>query len=237
MSFRFRPVLALATLAALVALLALGAWQLERRAWKRALIAEAELNSNGPAIAFDEAVARARAGERAEYQRVELRGVFAHDLEARIFGTEGGAAGAYLFTPLDAPAPDGGRRFVYVNRGFVPETVDAGSVSRPEGEVRVEGLFRAGEVRTGFSAFFAPEDQPSDNLWFTRDPLRLAAHHGLETVPFLIDSAGLESAGSWPKGGTTRLDFPNRHLEYALTWFGLAGALLAVYLAMSVKRR
>jgi surfeit locus 1 family protein len=32
-------------------------------------------------------------------------------------------------------------------------------------------------------------------------------------------------------------DIPNRHLEYALTWYGLAAALLGVYAAMLFRRR
>jgi surfeit locus 1 family protein len=34
----------------------------------------------------------------------------------------------------------------------------------------------------------------------------------------------------------TRLDLPNRHLEYAVTWYGLAVALLAVYGVLVVQR-
>jgi surfeit locus 1 family protein len=56
-------------------------------------------------------------------------------------------------------------------------------------------------------------------------------------VPFIVDAEldpGLP--GGFPKGGVTRLELPNRHLEYALTWYGLAAALVAVFAAFAVTR-
>ncbi|MGE0410058.1 MAG: SURF1 family protein [Amphiplicatus sp.] len=234
--FHLRPLLTISTLIALAILVSLGVWQLQRREWKLDLIAHAEARLAEAPIPFDNAVERAAAGENMEYAPVSATGVYAHDLAARVFGTLDGEAGFFLFTPLDAPAAAGGRRFVYVNRGFVPERV-AGAASEPRGEVVVNGLFRRAETPSGLAALFRPDDEPADNLWFARDPLRLAVRHGIETAPYYIDSSGAENSGAWPKGGTTRLDFPNRHLEYALTWFGLAAALAGVYAAASFERR
>ncbi|MEX0644231.1 MAG: SURF1 family cytochrome oxidase biogenesis protein [Parvularculaceae bacterium] len=239
MRFRFRPVLAVCAAAGVAVLVSLGVWQLERLAWKRDLIARTELRLAAAPITFDEAVARSLAGENMEYAPVVLDGVYAHDLEARVFGSLKGEAGAYVLTPLDVPAPGGGRRFIYVNRGFVPQRLvksETRAESDVKGEVAVDGLFRAAETPSGFAKLFQPADQPEDNLWFVRDPARLAAHHQIETVPYYVDSSGAENPAPWPKGGTTRLEFPNRHFEYALTWFGLAAALVGVYLAFSLKR-
>lgn len=240
MIFRARPGLIVATSIALVILCSLGIWQLQRLEWKTALIAQITERLAADPIAFDDALARAKAGENMEYQPVFLSGVYAHDLESAVFGTYDGAPGVYVFTPLDAPAPaTGGRRFVYVNRGFEPQKV-RGEAQRREGdvasEVRVEGLWRRAERRSGFEKWLAPKDQPQDNLYFIRDPAVLAARHSIEVPPFYIDSFGRENAAPWPKGGTTRVDIPNRHFEYALTWFGLAAALLGVFLVFSIRR-
>lgn len=240
MSFRFRPVLTVFVAAAFAGLVALGLWQLERREWKLDLIEKSEARIAAEPIDFDEAVARARVGEDMEYQPVIVAGVYAHDLEAPVFGTLDGKPGAYIFTPLDAPdTQTGGRRFIYVNRGFVPQKLLAPE-TRPEGEVRgdvkVRGLFRYAERRSGFAKLLGADDQPDQNLWFLRSPQKLAARHNIDTVPYYVDSSGAENLGAWPRGGTTQLDFFNRHLEYALTWFALAGALLGVYAAFSLKR-
>jgi surfeit locus 1 family protein len=240
MTFHFRPVLTLFAALGFAVLIALGVWQLQRREWKLDLIERAEARLAAEPISFDDAVARAAAGEDMEYQPIFVSGVYAHDLEAPVFGTLGGDPGAYIFTPLDAPGSDGGRRFIYVNRGFVPQRLIA-LETRAEGDVKgeatVRGLFRSAEHPASFAKMFRPADQPEQNLWFTRDPERLAARHNIETVPYYIDSSGAENPAARPKGGTTQLDFFNRHLEYALTWFALAAVLAGVYLAFSLKRR
>ncbi len=64
----------------------------------------------------------------------------------------------------------------------------------------------------------------------------MAEVHGLENVmPFSIDADGSEVPGGLPRGGQTRLIFTNDHLGYAVTWFGLAIALLGVYLAFHIR--
>jgi surfeit locus 1 family protein len=240
MSVRAGPALIAATIIALSILLSLGVWQLQRLDWKRDLIERMNARLAAAPIAFDEALARALSGEKMDYQPVFLNGVYAHDLESAVFGTYSGAAGVYVFTPLDAAdASTGGRRFVYVNRGFAPQDFrdpEARVEGLVAGELRVEGLFRSAESRSGVAKWVAPKDQPSDNLYFTRDPVTLAARHSLDAPAFYIDSFGRESAGPWPKGGVTRVDIPNRHFEYALTWFGLAAALSGVVAAFVLKR-
>ncbi|MEQ8935129.1 MAG: SURF1 family protein, partial [Amphiplicatus sp.] len=144
MTFKFRPALALAVAVAVAILIALGVWQLQRREWKLDLIHQTERLSEAPPIPFDDALARVAAGENMEYAPVYLNGVYAHDLEARIFGTLDSVAGVYVFTPLDTPDPKfGGRRFVYVNRGFAPQAFNDPATREegaPHGELTVRGL-------------------------------------------------------------------------------------------------
>ncbi|MCB2114340.1 MAG: SURF1 family protein [Parvularculaceae bacterium] len=240
MKFAFRPGLSIAVFIAFAILCALGLWQLQRLEWKRGVIAAmAERMASAP-ISFDEALAREAAGENMEYQPVFLNGVYAHEFEARVFGTYGGAAGVYVFTPLDTGDPRSpARRFVYVNRGFAPqdfrdaETRADGAV---EGALHIVGLFRRAERKRSLEAFFAPADQPEDNLFFIRDPEVLAAGRAIAAPEYYVDSSGAENPARWPKGAITRIDIPNRHFEYALTWFGLAAALVGVFLVYSRRR-
>ncbi len=228
----FRPALAMtaATIASLIVLVMLGVWQLQRLEWKLDLIAKIETRTDAAPVAFEDGLGIMLAGEDAEYLPVRLEGVFDHDNEIHLYANYEGAQGYFVITPLmreDAPA-------VLINRGFVPSAYKDPS-TRPtgliEGPVAIEGLFRI----SGDAGAFTPDDQPEDNIWFTRDAARMAAHLGVAAAPAFVDSDGAENLGGWPQGGVTRIEFRNSHLGYAITWFGLAAALLGVYVAYHVK--
>jgi surfeit locus 1 family protein len=240
MNFRLRPGLAIAAALAFAALCALGTWQLQRRGWKQELIASTQARLAAAPIPFDYAVSRALAGENMEYQPVYLDGAYANDRESFVFGTHDGAPGVYVFTPLGArDLSRNGRRFVYVNRGFAPQDFKERNTRRDgliEEEIVVRGLFRSAEVKRGLEKWLAPENQLQDNLFFLRDPKVFAQQSALEVPSFYIDAFVETPAAAWPQGGLTRVEFPNRHLEYALTWFGLAATLLGVFAVYSLKR-
>ncbi len=227
---KFRPLTGatLAFLPALALLLALGVWQLERREWKLALIAEMTAQLSEPPVSL-ETLARARAdGEKVNYRPVVTRGRFDHKRELHLFRpSREGEGGYHIITPLlrDEGLP------VLVDRGFVPPTRlepatrAAGNV---EGEVRLRGIAREGE-RGGP---FTPANEAEKNLWFTRDASAMGAAVGFPQVePFFIEADAAENPGGFPQGGQTVVALRNPHLGYALTWFGLAGALTFVYLA------
>lgn len=240
MSLSIRPGLLVATTIAFGILCSLGVWQLHRLEWKRGLIAQITDRLSAQPISFDEALVREDAGENMEYQPVFLDGVYENEIESSVFGTYEGAPGVYLFTPLrPEDLSSVAANYVFINRGFVPQAFkepQSRTDSLVDGPVRVEGLFRHAEKRRGFEKWLAPADQPDDNLYFVRDPLILAMRPSINVPAFYVDSNGRESAAPWPKGGLTRIDIPNRHLEYALTWFGLAAALIGVFIAYSLKR-
>jgi surfeit locus 1 family protein len=99
-------------------------------------------------------------------------------------------------------------------------------------------------------AWFVAENDPARNVWFWPDLAAMTASafpggpqkaaEGPQkpvSLAFAIDAdAKPEPPGGLPRGGVTRLDLPNRHLEYALTWYGLAATLVGVYLAFAVSR-
>jgi len=79
-------------------------------------------------------------------------------------------------------------------------------------------------------SFFLPDNRPDLNLWFWVDLPAMARADGIgEPAPFYIDADKTPNPGGWPKGGVTRLDLPNDHLQYAITWFALAIALVVIY--------
>ncbi|QFR31632.1 SURF1 family protein [Ancylobacter sp. TS-1] len=236
---RLLPV-ALAALAAFGVLVGLGIWQLERLAWKESLIAQVEARIHeAPANLPDEAEWPRVSFAEDEYRRVTAQGRFRHDLEVQVYALidaapdGSGGPGYWVVTPL--ALADGA--YVLVNRGFVPVDRRAPS-TRPEGQVdgvvTVTGLLRMPEE----AAMFTPPNDAAKDSWFVRDPEAVAAAKGiLRVAPFLIDADATPNPGGLPRGGLTRISFPNRHLEYALTWFGLAGSLLAVFAALIWSRR
>lgn len=228
----------LAALVALAILLGLGTWQLQRLAWKNDLVARIEARAHGEpgAISPESAWDRFSAGEE-EYRRVRLTGTFLHDREALVHGLMSASRGQpvqgfYVLTPLRLV--DGSH--VIVNRGFVPtELRDPASraAGQVPGEATVTGLVRAPEAR----APFVPENEPARDRWFTRDPAAIATARGLARVaPFLVDADATPVPGGWPRGGQTALRLTNNHLQYAVTWFGIALTLVGVFAAFAWRR-
>jgi surfeit locus 1 family protein len=75
-----------------------------------------------------------------------------------------------------------------------------------------------------------PDNRPDLNYWFWVDIPAMSAAAGLDHVaPYYIDADATPNPGGWPKGGVTRLTLPNNHLQYAITWFSLAVALIVIY--------
>ena len=141
-----------------------------------------------------------------------------------------GGPGYLVMTPLKLA--DGAT--VLVNRGFVPEAQKAAAGDGlGGGETTVVGLMRASETRN----WFTPSDDPASGQWFTRDVAAIARAEGLtRTAPFFIDADAGPDPAALPEGGETILAFPNNHLSYALTWFGMAAALVGVFVAYAASR-
>jgi surfeit locus 1 family protein len=231
--------MALAVLVAFATLLSLGVWQLERKAWKEGIIAQIEARAYGPALAApppDEWPRWSAAAD--EYRRVRLSGTFLHDKEVLVHGLMAArrgspAQGFYVFTPFALA----GGGIVMVNRGFVPtELRDPGrrAAGQLAGETTVTGLARAPETR----GWFLPENEPARDSFFVRSLADMQAARSLAGLaPFYVDADATPNPGGWPRGGQTRLSLPNDHLQYALTWFGLALTLVGVVAAAFWRHR
>ena len=92
--------------------------------------------------------------------------------------------------------------------------------------VAVTGIVRVPETQ----GTFMPDNEVGANRWFWRDLDAMARSIGAaEVAPFYLEAEKSDVPGGWPEGGQTRVDLPNNHLQYAITWFLLAAALLIVY--------
>jgi len=221
-------------------LIALGIWQLERKAWKENLIATlAERMSAPPSrlplpeqwAGLDQA--------RDEFRRVAMRGEFKPGREARVYS--GAAAlredvkgpGYFAFSPMQLP--DGST--VAVNRGYVDNpNPDASlkSLALPKSGAEIVGALRWPE-QPGW--FVAPYSDRQD-LWFARDHRAMAARYGWgEVAPFYVEMESPAPPGGMPRPGPLTVKLRNEHFGYALTWFGLAAVLLGVFAFWLRSRR
>jgi surfeit locus 1 family protein len=232
---------AILTLAALAVLVSLGNWQLRRLAWKEDLIARATARPNEPVQPLPtELEWPSYEVTEGEYRPFRLSGHFLNDKEALVFTSlpdprgKYGGPGFWVVTPF--ALSEGGT--VFVNRGFVPQGRE---LSKDRGEspenapTEVVGLMRPSEPR----GMFTPADRPDENVFYARNVSDLAAAKDLSppVAPFTIDLTAAEiPPGGLPQAGETRMSFTNNHLQYAITWYGLAAALLAVF-AVYVRAR
>lgn len=227
----------LAALAGLALLISLGNWQMQRLAWKDGLIAAIADRAHAEPVPLAAAEERAARGEDVEYTRVAVAGHFVNDREMHLYALDDvHGPGFHVITPLRL----GDGSMVLVNRGFVPNDLKDPArrgAGRLSGVVKVTGLLRHPDTQ----GMFDPPNDAARNIWYWRDiDAMAAAAAGPEAARVhrsIIDAeADPAVPGGWPKGGTTRLELPNRHLEYALTWYGLAAALVAVFVVFAVGR-
>ncbi len=231
-------VLTIATLFGTVFLLGLGTWQVQRMHWKTGLVAKLEARAAAEPVSLPTAREMlTRSGDDIRFLRVTAGGRYRHDAEMHLFGIWDKQPGWRVVTPLDAAAG----ATVLVIRGFVPEALksaDARKNGQPDGDVEIAGRVRFGETQ----GMFTPENDPETNQWYWRDFAemveRSSAGGGLQSVPFFIELEAPDHGSEWPRPAPVRAaQLHNRHLGYALTWFGLAGALLCIYGLLFRARR
>jgi surfeit locus 1 family protein len=210
---------------ALVALVALGTWQIQRLHWKQDLISKLQTRSVGAAVAPPSVSADLAAFE---FQRVAVKGSFQHDRELYLIGRAlNGKPGIHILTPL---APEDGSTPILVDRGWAPfEGRDAATRAGGQvtGPVTVEGIVRLQKP----PGWFTPDNEPANNTWYFVDIGGMGEVAGVSMRPgYYIVADKLDLPGGLPKGGQWRLDLRNDHFEYALTWYSLALALLVIYI-------
>ena len=227
----FRPTLwpTVFTIPALIVLIGLGAWQVERLHWKEGLIAERTAWLGAEPIALPPAGATLSDEKMAalDYRHAMATGEFLHDRELYLAArTMAGAVGYQIITPLRQA--DGG--IVLVNRGWIPDNLKD-PAARPEGQiagiVTIDGVIRA----PGRQHWLQPDNAPADNIWFWTDlPAMAAAVKASDQVaPVFLEAGPAANPGGFPIGGQARVNLPNDHLQYAITWFSLAMALTVIY--------
>ncbi len=194
----------------------LGVWQVQRLAWKTALLADINRGEAAPAIPLP--------ADPRPFTKVRVEGVLRQDLAA-LYGIEvrttqaGPVLGAFLVNPLERPGSDP----IIVDRGWVPTDAPRGTSPVP---AAIEGYIRPPEQPVRFGA----ADDPPARRFYALDPVAIGASLGLRQVaPYTLVALGSVPPGTYPEPAQALPRPANNHFIYALTWFGLAGALLAVF--------
>lgn len=225
----------LTAIAVVAALVALSAWQLQRRTWKLDLIARIEARVNAPAVPAPGADRWAGVSAATdEYRRVEATGRWLDDRAALVQAVTEHGGGYWVLAPFRR---DDGTT-VYVNRGFVPadKRDPASWQALPRQAETVTGLLRVTEPR----GTVLQSNDPAADRWYSRDVEAIAGTRGLGTVaPYFIDAERKPGEEGIPIAGLTVLKFTNNHLVYALTWAALAAMAVAgaVFVHVDALRR
>ena len=246
-------------LVALAILVSLGTWQLQRKGWKDGLIRQIQQRAKADPVPLHPHLQLGPGGiSSLEYLRVRTSGRYLHEHERHLYMPGRQGPGWHIYTPLETEQG----LVIMVNRGWVPDRMKD-AATRQQGQVggrqEITGLLRAPEQ----PGLFTPDNDPAKNIWFWRDlagmlgckgddgsladcrigpnravpvPLPLPEPLPARFQVFLDADASPTNPGGWPQGGATNLSIPNRHLEYALTWYGLALTLIGVYAAFAASR-
>nr|WP_275956527.1 SURF1 family protein [Sphingomonas sp. dw_22] len=202
----------LVALALFAGLVALGTWQVHRRAWKLDLIAQIDARIHrAPVAAPGPGAWPGIDAPSAQYRRIRLTGMYLPAQTLVQASTEQGS-GWWVLTPMRT---DKGFTAL-VNRGFIATRTPPPPPAAP---VTVTGLLRISEPGGGFLRL----NDPASGRWYSRDVAAIARAQRLgEVAPYFVDADAASGPPGGPIGGLTVIAFPNNHLIYALTWYALA---------------
>ena len=231
---RFPVGLTVATAIALAILLALGTWQVQRLHWKQGVLARVASLRAAPAQPVGAVLDQVAGGADADFTRVTA---VCPGLDAapflELYSVRDGQAGSRLISACKVASAH--YASVLVDRGFVGDTISARPPVDPAAAapIIVVGVLRRPETGN----LFSPPNSPV--RWYVRDlPAMAAALKAPRPAPLTLMAETSTNPG-WRAlvPAPIPADIPNRHLEYALTWYGLAAALLGVYAALLLKLR
>jgi surfeit locus 1 family protein len=212
------------TLAMLAVLLGLGTWQVQRLYWKLDILARIARAEAAPAIPLPV--------EPSPFAKVQVSGIFRDDLAAS-YGADvrDTPAGPVLGTQLIEPLQRTDGEAVLVDRGWVPDK-PAAAMAPSHGEATVQGYIHPADKPGWFSA----PDSPATRQFYTLDPSAIGQALGLQRVaPFVLIAMGTKPPLGYPDPAQHLPQPQNNHLSYAITWYGLAVALVVIFVVWARK--
>ena len=199
-------------------LLGLGTWQVYRLRWKEGVLAQIASAEIEPPVPVTD--------DPAPYTKILASGHFLFDHAAE-FGAEvrdtraGPTMGSYQIVPLERD----GAPTILVERGWIPQKREI-PLNDPSGSVTVTGYARPADTKHWFS----PTDDEAGRQFFTLNPAAIGAAVGVRNLlPFTLVATGPSIPDAYPAPAQQLPRPPNNHLSYAITWYGLAAALVVIF--------
>ncbi len=229
---RFKPApgLSLAVIPILAILIALGIWQVKRLHWKTVLLAQIERGTHLPPAPLPQLLAEQDKGGMVAWRRARVHGHFAALPPQPLYSLRQGKQALRLLAPF---VMDDGLA-ITVDMGFVPYAPDkTWTLPVPStAALSLHGILKPVRKPGPFALH-----NTQGGLWFTPDTKTLlaplnAAH---PVTKYLLDLEPPRMGPDWPEPAPAHADIPNNHLDYALTWFGLALAAIGVYLGWHIR--
>jgi len=234
MTMRFRPTFWATALAlpALIVLLALGTWQVQRLAWKNELIETRVTRVQAAPVEPAALLAGGFDVSTVEYRPITVTGILRNDRAMVLLNrVRGGRVGGHLIVPLELAD---GRGTVIVDRGWMPLPALRAFAAGPEADTRIDGFVRA-YVMPGY---FVPANEPAANNWFFMHEAGMLTAAGLSgPVGFYVQAGPAASPPeTFPAGAVPEVNLRNSHLEYAVTWYALAAVLAVIFVVFHWRR-
>ena len=219
-----------------IILVTLGTWQLDRKEQKEQLFEKIK-RVNLVVEDFENIVINENNLNDWIYKKVSFKGNYRYEKELYVFthlseprGDYGGA-GYWIFNLFVSSKGS----LIIINRGFVPQDMinefKSKDSSEPVNNSQI-GYIRSFEKRN----IFTPDTDFNGKILYSilkEDIKKIFDINGIE--PYFVDL--ISSNQLIPQSNETRLKFPDNHLSYAITWYGLATSLLFIYFYDRIKRR
>ena len=204
---------------AFLTLIALGTWQVERREWKQNIMNKIDARITAPPIPIS---AYSNITDD-EFKQITLTGNYLHNDEILILNKPfNGKAGQYVFTPFKTTSGE----VIEINRGWVPTDQ---KIDQPEGHTQITGIIRATQKPNWLGKMITLENKPQQKIWFWIELPKLYGSLNLPQKDFYVEQTGKVIPLNYPYPLPPNPNLYNEHLQYAITWYLLAGILLIIY--------
>ncbi len=197
--------------------LALGSWQIIRLNWKLELIKQIETSLKDIPVNLSNS-------KHKNYLRIKTRGSIDFEKQIYLYNlNEKGKPGFEVINPLKV-----GNNNYLLNRGWIPFNKKEDETINVIDENYINGVLRK-QIKPNM---FKPENDLSENYWFTLDRDDIFKFTGKNFSPYVIYLSG---NNEFPKPKSITANISNNHKKYALTWFSLAISILLIYLYLRKK--